>query len=614
MATMGAPGDVTLSASLDRSRVQPGEQFIYTLTVKSESGENLEQPRFPSFENLEVLSGPGISQSFQIINGSMSRTHSYSFTLRSLKKGEFTIGPATLKTKKGEIRSEPVTVRVLASNLPEPGSAPTGTSVNSPAPKTQSGELTKFLTGKIFLRIDVNNKSPYVGEPIEVSYTLYAKKNLPIVSWGLADPQPLYKDFMKDEIYSTNRLSFRDVETGDKTFQAALIRKLILVPNKAGKVPLDPLTVNIGLRIQSRQRRPSFFDDPFGDSFFDPFGRRNTTTVSIPSTVVELDVQSLPGPRPDTFSGTVGEYSMKAKIDRKKATMDDLLTLSVVLEGKGAVDSAMEPKLPELEGFEVYETKAEADKKITANVLGGTKTFDYVLRPLKEGDFEIPGVSYSIFNPAKKEYQILKTDPIGVSIAPGTASSPLVIAGSTGSIQNKGEVVDINADINYIKQDLNSLGQGGPPLLKRGWFLGIQAIPLFFVVLSFLAARRRETLEKDIGLARRLKARGIAGKRLKEAARALSKNDPDAFYQELAMALRGFFGDKLNRESHGLTIEELHTMLEEREIPEEEIGSLTELLEVADQARYAPSSFTSEDMQGHFRKASGIIQRFGKKL
>ena len=106
----------------------------------------------------------------------------------------------------------------------------------------------------------------------------------------------------------------------------------------------------------------------------------------------------------------------------------------------------------------------------------------------------------------------------------------------------------------------------------------------------------------------------MAGKRLKAVSRLLSEDDPDAFYAELATALRGFFGDKLNREALGLTIEALDVLLEEKEVAREDRERVKRLLETADAARYAPSSYSPEDMQSHYNEAVSIIQRLGKRL
>ena len=87
--------EVEFTAST-RKTVRVGEQFrlIYTLNAK---GSNFKGPKFDGFQN---LSGPNSSSSsnVQIINGSMTRSvsNTYTYYLRALKEGEFTIPPATI--------------------------------------------------------------------------------------------------------------------------------------------------------------------------------------------------------------------------------------------------------------------------------------------------------------------------------------------------------------------------------------------------------------------------------------------------------------------------------------------------------------------------------------
>lgn len=611
---LGAVGqDVIITASAEPSTVTPGEEFIYSVRVQG-GVSNLPSPQLPSFDQFEILSGPNQSQSFQFINGKMSGEVQYSVGLRCMKPGDYKIAPAEIKASGKTLKSNEVAVKVTqtsAANVPSPLK-----DEKIPAPGTSNSDLRKQLEGKLFLRTEVSKTNPYVGEPVTVSYTLYAQKGLPLVQWGLSEPQPQFKEFMKDDIFQAERLNFREVKIGTETFQTALVKKIILTPTKTGKTIIDPMSVVIGLQTQTSRRRRSPFNDPFfDDPFFDPFGHR-AEQVNVPSSIVELDVQPLPEPRPVDFTGTVGDYTLSARLDRTSATMDDLLTLSLAISGKGSVDSALAPNLPPMEGFEVYETKAKTDKKIVEDSPRGTKSFDVVLRPQKTGALEIPPVSYSIFNPEKKQYVSLKSEPIKINIAEGTSKAPLVMAGSASqqTTAEGGSVIEINAGINYIKRAGELRAHESRPLILRGWFIQLQLLPVILVAAAFFISRRREALESDRGLARRLRARGAAAKRLKAAAAALGREDSDAFYAELGLALRGFFGDMFNREPHGLTIDELAVILEERGVAESERVAVRQVLEDADSARYSPSSQSRDEMQRHYDKAFEVIQNFRKKI
>ena len=73
----------------------------------------------PNFTNFEIIGGPftSTSSSVQIINGSVSRTNTqtFSFHLRAIKEGVFTIPSASITVDRKKITSEPCEINVTAS-------------------------------------------------------------------------------------------------------------------------------------------------------------------------------------------------------------------------------------------------------------------------------------------------------------------------------------------------------------------------------------------------------------------------------------------------------------------------------------------------------------------
>lgn len=616
MTVTAGHAEITAAASVYPPSAAPGEEFVYKVTLKSDSNEELPHPIFPPFDDFQIIGGPNQSTSFQIINGQMSREASFTLSLRALKEGKYSIQPSKIETddgKKIETNVVNITIdRSVSHNLPGKLKEE-----NIPSPSTSNAQLKEALEGNLFLRTSVSENDPYVGEPVIVTYSLYKKKDLPLTSINYAEPKPQFKEFLKEELYQAQNISFREMKIGNEIYDVMLMQKIILIPTKSGKVAVDPLNLQVGVRAQSSRRRSRYndpFDGFFNDPFFnDPFGR-NAARVRLTSSLAELNVKPLPSPKPAGFSGTVGDYQINAIMDRKEASTDDLLTLSITIQGTGAIEGILEPDFPEMEGFEIYETKAKTDKKITADSLGGSKTFDLVLRPLQTGELTVPPISYITFNPEKQDYETLETKPVTVNISRGKSPQPLVLAGPAPQSRNGEEIVQINADINYIRRDADLTVRPAKPLILRGWFLGINLLPLLIAFGAGLYNRRREALSSDTGLLRKRRAKGIAAKRLKKASCLLTENDLDTFYSELALALRGYFGDKFNREPHGLTIEEMERNLEERNIEPELIRHLRNLLEKADAAQYAPASFNGEEMKNDYALAEKIINDFEKEL
>ena len=116
--------DASLKVSTKR-QVVVGEQF----RVAFEANADGKKFSAPSFEGFTVVGGPfnSSSSSVQIVNGSMSRTisNTYSYVIRAEKEGTFTIGSASYIVDGEEVKSEPVQVVVVAGEANANASAST---------------------------------------------------------------------------------------------------------------------------------------------------------------------------------------------------------------------------------------------------------------------------------------------------------------------------------------------------------------------------------------------------------------------------------------------------------------------------------------------------------
>ena len=101
------------------SIVSVGDQFSLTLVLNAK-GENL---RMPNIDGFDILMGPSVSSStsMQIINGSVSRSVSYSYTyvLKAKSEGTFTILPASIEVKRKIYQSNSVKIQVIKGRKPQ---------------------------------------------------------------------------------------------------------------------------------------------------------------------------------------------------------------------------------------------------------------------------------------------------------------------------------------------------------------------------------------------------------------------------------------------------------------------------------------------------------------
>ena len=72
------------------------------------------------------------------------------------------------------------------------------------------------------------------------------------------------------------------------------------------------------------------------------------------------------------------------------------------------------PDLSALAGFKVYEPTLEAEETINNGIVGGRRTFEYILIPDQAAALEIPDIRFPYFDPEAAAYQMARTAPIEI--------------------------------------------------------------------------------------------------------------------------------------------------------------------------------------------------------
>ncbi len=108
--------------------------------------------------------------------------------------------------------------------------------------------------------------------------------------------------------------------------------------------------------------------------------------------------------------------SIRSSVNKTSLTLDDHLTLSVVIEGSN-IGSLSDPELPNLDAFSVVSSSQGSNFSWINGKISIAKTISYILSPLETGIFTIPPIKIL---QGKKTYQ---THPITITVFQ-TSSSP----------------------------------------------------------------------------------------------------------------------------------------------------------------------------------------------
>ncbi len=532
MGTLAAWAQTSIRVEV-HNIVELSERFNLVFVVEGEQAPSDFQ--WTAGEDVTVVWGPqkGSSRNVQIVNGKTTRSSQtfYTYILQARKTGTLTIPSAVAKVKGEELRSKPVTIQVVDDG----GSSAAGSTASQEPSQTGGQQQARQATsnqGDIFLRLSLSRTSVVVGEPITATLKIYNRTNL--VDFENAR-FPTFNGFWSQEVDSPTNIEFKREQVDGTMYNSAILRRWVIIPQKAGNQTIDPAEIVCLVNVQQRRSTGSIFDDFFNSDFV-------TTRQRVSTKPATVHVSALPGGAPASFGGGVGEFQVHARLSKDSLKTHDAASLIVTVSGKGNVALLEAPKLSFPPDFEVYDVKTNVntDKSGTS----GSKTFEFPFIPRSPGNFEIGPVQYSYYDVKQRKYHTASTAVLPLAVARSASSaSGAPQQGNTLVVDRKG-VKNLGEDIRFIRTKTSLGTDKGFFVYSPLWWGAILAL-LAIGAGIWLGFRKMAARRADVTGNRNRRATRQALKRLAQAKDFLDKNLYTAFYEELHRSLIGFVGDKL---------------------------------------------------------------------
>lgn len=574
-----------------KKQVIVGEQFqvSYELNGKGDSFEA------PNFNNFEIIGGPFTSSSsnVQIINGSVSRanTYTYSYYLRAIKEGNFTIPAATITVNKRKVKSTTVDIEVIKSN----------------ADGNNYSDGASADTKDVFLEASLNKRSAYIGEQIILTYKIYY--TIPISNLSISK-SPSYSGFWTRDITDNNGvLQQSSIMRNGTEYHVATIQEIVLIPQKTGTLTIDPLDITCMAQIRQARQQPRGYD-PFENFFGDIMGSSYTNVKKdMKSQPINIEVKTMPAnDKPDSFKGAVGQFTFTSKIDKTEMKSNDAFTITYTVTGKGNIDLLDIPKPVFPADFEVYDPKITTNTKNNSYGISGSKKAEYVVIPRVSGDFTLNPMEFTYFDSSKNKYVTLESDKYTIKVerSANESSSGIIYAGEQEAIKVVG------SDINHIMTTAR-LRKGSTLLFgSLTYFIIMIALIVIFTVALIIYKKINKFNQNQV-LVRNKKATKIAKKRLQNAYSYLKIKNQSHFYEELSQALWGYISDKLNISRSQLSMDTVKEMMSGANVPEDIVDQFIELLNNCEYARFAPGD-SGKKMDDLYQKGIEVITKAEKIL
>ena len=561
--------------------VATGENFRIVYSVNAE-GENFRAGNFPA--NIRILSGPNrsTSSSVQIINGKMSRSmdQSYTYYAMATSEGNLSLPAAVIEVDGEAYTSEAVEIEVVKGNAQTQQQSSQRNNMNQ-----TNVPQSEIADKDLFVRVELSDREVYQGESLVATLKVYTRVDLE----GFDDIRyPSFNGFWSEDLNVSSRISLEREAVNGEIYNVGTFKKVLLFPQQSGKLKLEPFELDCVVRQRVKRRRKS--NDPF--SMFDEFmgGGYQRVLKKVASPAITLNVKPLPvTTRPSSFHGAVGDLKLTSSVDLESVKSNEPVTFNIKVSGNGNLKFIDPMKINFPPDLEVYEPKIENNFKTTLGGTTGSKTFEYLVIPRRHGNYTIPAVDFSWFNPATGKYETASTEAYEINVEKGLNDDVTVVNPSA----TKENVRMLGKDIRYIKTEGITLSEPVTFILGSTGFYLAYIIPMGLFVAFIFYARNKRKESENVTLVKNKRAGKVARKRLQQAEKYLSSNQRDQFYKELLNAFWGYISDKLSLERVELTKDFVKDKLMEYQISEVQATSFIQFMDECEFAQFAPSASTS---------------------
>jgi hypothetical protein len=565
--------EATLKASVSKNKLGVNQRLRVKFSIDKQGGDNFSPP---NFNNFKVVGGPSQSVSQSWINGAVSFTQSYSYVLQPKRKGELSIGNATIKIGGKRIQSKPIKIIVLdAIAIPK--------NPNDPNYIAQQN---------IHLVAEISKSRPYVGEGIYVEYRLYVSENVSVYDTNVTEA-PKYNGFWNQDI-KINGFPVKLGKYNGEDYRYIVLQKALLIPTKTGKLSVNPMKMDIVIGV------PSGRSDFFGNAITKNIRREFASTKKI------INPRALPlAGKPENFIGAVGTFNFDVSLSKEILKANETSKIKVAVSGKGNLKLFELPTVETPAELEMYQPKRKERIRISANGISGSVTETYTVVPQYRGKYKIPSVSFSYFNPKEEKYKTLATDDFFVDVQEGKE----LITLDTTSVK-KQDIVSTGEDFRYIATRTTLISKKQYDFFRSNLFYLLLLLPLTAIPIGIFIGKKNAKRNNDIAGNKTRKAERLAKKYLSKAQKQLGKKA--AFYEALERALHNYLKAKLGIETAEISKERITELLESKKVETSTIQQFIEVLQSSDFARYTP--FTAMQMKEELERAKQCIIQLDKQL
>ena len=598
---------VKFSASISPTEI--GRDEYAQLKLMVENAKEVQQIVPPNLKNFIILSGPNQESGMTMVNGVVKKYIALNFVLKPKTTGIFTIGAAMAKADAGDYKSNPVTLKVTtrstgnntgsnAFNSPFSGIDPFA----EPAPRSNYSDYilrkgenpADKIKKNMLVRVDVDKRSCFVGEPVVATYKLYTR----LKSESNMIKSPSFNGFSVLDMQAPNDMSYHTEIFEGREYNVYSIRKAQLYPLLPGNLELGIAEIENNvqfIKAEYANQNPGMFRQ-FEEATI-PSEGIEIQKVTLQSKPLSIFVKPLPDEnKPAGFKGAVGIFSIEARVEKNNLTTDDAGNLAIIISGEGNLPMINAPEIAWPAGFEAFDSKATDDLFKGTVPVSGRKIFEFPFTVSKAGTYILPAVAFSFFNIHDAKYKTVITQPIEITVTKGTGKQKKIIADT-----------DAKPKANFLVKFFSNR---------------LRVVSLFAVLIIIgLIIWLKQDTKKEKQLTEETPVQeAVTGNDnpveeillaqenpLASAEEYLQSDESKLFYAQLNLGLKNYLSKKLSIPAEVLNRKNIAEQLDAKGISNETSVQLQELMDEIEWQLYTPFVDNAK-MKGMYERANDLIQ------
>ncbi|MBR4065071.1 MAG: protein BatD [Tidjanibacter sp.] len=557
----------------------------------------------PTFEGFTVLAGPSTSTYSQrsIINGQItsSTTYGYTYVLQCSEAGIHTIGPAEAEAGKQTVRTRPFSIEAVADQqspaTPQGGGSPQQGSPQQGSPQGSQGVVAD---GDVVLRLVVDRTEVWKGEPVRAAIKLYTRQSLSAVEGA---KYPSFNGFWTQELNADNYQWQRE-NYNNRVYDARILREWLIFPQQSGALEVERTEMTAIVQIVTRSRSQSLFDDFFGGG-----PSVQEIPISLVAPAVKINVKELPAGAPADFAGAVGSFDMAVTLPTEEMVANSAVDYVVRISGEGNLPLVQAPKLSLPTSFEQYNIKTTESLNATQGGISGYRQFEYPVIARAEGEFDLPAITFSYFDPKEAAYKTLSSEARTYTVLPDNSYAGGTSRGLVSGV-NKEDIKFLGQDIRFIKIGNGHLRKVTNINMSVFTYLAVVLLIVVAAVLTYVYLRRYLREMRNNALMKGKRANKVALQRFRAAERYMTEGDQRGFYEEMLRGMWGYVSDRFNIPVANLTKENIREELDKQGVEQADIEQYMTVISECEYAQYAPAA--SGKMREIYAAGVEIVSKF----